>query len=483
MPKRAIGIEITRGGVHVAQVALTRRGPRVEVAVHRALDPGVPSADGQASVIREVLAEGGFRRGLPVGLAFGAGEGFFRSLTSDLPSVRLVRRTLAFELEDAFPVPGAELTLDVVAAPGSDGGPRYLVGAVRRQTFEAARDAVEASGGRVAVADTSAACLRAAALRGRDIVGKTPVAILGLREDHAELCVTDGRTLYAARHMPAPTPDDPEAGRALAREIEMLWRAAFGEAAPATTSVALCVENGARPGLAASLGEALGLDVAAMDVFEGCAFADAALPGDCSPAALGAALRAAAPSKGGMDFLEAGRLNVDPGAEARKGMALPVALVVLVAAAWVAGLFLRLHRLEGEYLQLKRETRKTFAESMPKERQMVNPVAQLDERLGSLRKERDVFAAVARTEVPALRVLNAIGATDPRKRGADITDIRGAGNRVQLRGTIKTLRALEEFKKALEAAPAFEKARISDVDAGRPAAPLKFTLILTLATG
>ena len=477
MPKRAIGIEINRGGVSVVQIALKRRGPRVEIAARKTVEGGV------AAAVREALAEGGFRRGLPVGLAFGSGEGFFRCLASDLPSVRLVRRTLGFELEDAFPVPVGELVLDVIAAAPSDSRRRYLVGAVRRETLDATREAVEEAGGRPAVADTSAACLRAAALWGRDVAGKTPVVMVGLGDGQSVMCVTDSRSVCAARHMPPPPVGDAEAGEALAREVEMLWRSTFDEATPATTSVALCIANDSAPGLAASLGEALGLEVVELDLLEDCAFADAALPGDCSPAALGAAIRAAVPVKGGMDFLEADRLNVDPVTEARRGMALPVALVVLLAAAWGAGLFLRLRRLEGEYRTLKRETRKTFAEFLPGERRMVNPVAQVAERLTSLRKERDVFAAVARTEVLPLRVLNAIGAANPRKLGAVVTEIRGAGNRVQIRGTIKTLRALETFKKALEAAGAFDKVRVSDVDAGRPGAPMKFTLTITPAAG
>ena len=476
MSRRTIGVEISGDSVRAVQILSSRRALRVERVYTQPLGEAAAFAEELAAAVKAALTEGGFRRGAPVGVALSWGEALFCALETDLPKLRHVRRTLAFELEDEFPPPVDGLVLDIVAGrKAAAGARRVLVGAARRATLEAVARGIEEAGARCVVVDAGACALHAAVLWDHDVARDARTGILHVEGGRGILALGEGRRLVGARHFMCP--DD----AASATEIELTWRDVFGEGPSAEASLAVCGEQDATSDLAAQLQESLECEVAALDPLERSSFSDGASREACSLIAVGAALRAAGRKSEGVNFLEADSLSADPAAEMKKGVVLPAVLLALIAGALVAGLFVRLNRLEGRYSTIKRETRAAFKRILPGEKHMVNPLAQVDERLKTLRKEYEVFASIARNEVAPLRVLQAVSAGVAAEPGARITEMRLAGRTVRLKGTIGSFRSLERLKRSLEAAPEFRKVSIESVDAGRSATFLRFKLVMTVA--
>ena len=136
------------------------------------------------------------------------------------------------------------------------------------------------------------------------------------------------------------------------------------------------------------------------------------------------------------------------------------ALAAAAAVVWVAGLFLQLSSLDSSYGQLKKQTEEVFRAAVPEEENLVDPVAQLQQRLDALRKEGEVLTGLNAGGPSPLEILYALSRNTPATTGLKLQEIQITAESVRITGICDKFATLSEWQRLLETIPGL---RVKDV--------------------
>ncbi|MFO8009166.1 MAG: GspL/Epsl periplasmic domain-containing protein [Candidatus Brocadiia bacterium] len=487
MANRSIGIDVGRQEIRAVQMICRGRRTRVERALSCPLPaPGEP-AGSAATALRELLAEGGFRRRVASAVAAPPGAVFFHRHQTELSNLQQARRVLPFELEDELPLAFGDAVLDICTAEQlPDGGYDLLVGAVDRDILHRRADVLRKAGMPCDLVDAEVCALLTLTLASHPEAADGAALVAEVREERVIMGLArDGRLLNArslARPPEGASPDEESAsetlGATLARELQLTWRQACRGALPEEATVFLA----ARQGLQADLGELLqarlAASVRALDPTAGVTLEEGVELGAEDAVALGLALRAAGKGEG-PDFLRADRATAEQARARRRAGFVLVALLVLVSSAWLVRLFMRLGRLERRNEALESRIEQTFRQTLPDQPHMVDPVVQVRRRLEELRREYERFASVTGRGESPLRLLRQISVALPRSIEVRVTELNLSGRTVTMQGITDSLKSLDALQASLSAEPLFSGIRVKEVSVGSGNA-VRFTVEINL---
>jgi Tfp pilus assembly protein PilN len=156
----------------------------------------------------------------------------------------------------------------------------------------------------------------------------------------------------------------------------------------------------------------------------------------------------------------------------------------LAAAAvivWAVGLFLQLSSLESSYGQLKKQIETVFRETVPEEQNIVDPAAQLQQRLTAFRKEHDLLAGLNPNRKAPLEVLYALSQNTPTTAGLRLHDILITGDSVRIAGTCDSFRTLSDWQRLLETIPGLHVVDVPHPTRDPQSGKVQFTI--SLSTG
>ena len=476
MPKRTIGIDVGRTELRAVQLAWSGKTPRLEHACAVAVGDGdAPARWGDAFVKLKRRKE--LRFGAPTVLSAAAGSVMYQSLDTDLPDLDSVRRVLDFELEDEFPHPVGEAILDAAFAESLDDGlVRYLAAAAPRRMVESVVEGAKDAGLDAEEMTTDGMAL-AEIVRAQAAKDGERLAVLLAGERCLLALVREGRAV-ALRDASDAIGDAVGRERlgAVAREVEIMLRTSCrcGDA----PRLAL-VDSGAQGrALAEGLGEALGREVELLDLAE-CVGSE-----ECDSrwaVAVGLALRAGRSTED-MDFLKVEARRGEAAQSLRRGVAALGVLAVLVFGLWAALVAFDLNRMESQHRDLRRSIAAAFTEAMPGE-PLVQPQAQLDERLRGLRAEHEGFRAMAREGLSPLDVLRFVTARVPQEMELRLDDMLIEGGRVRMRGQTDSFAAVENLKGLLERADEVAEAKIDEAQTGGRNGAVRFAITIQMRGG
>ena len=176
----------------------------------------------------------------------------------------------------------------------------------------------------------------------------------------------------------------------------------------------------------------------------------------------GLALRMLAPEyTSGINFLEADTVNTKSTTSFKKELTICAVLVAAIAAFSLIGLFMRVSQLETKYATVKNDIRESFKTALPQEKNIVNPLAQLGERLQSLKQDYTLFGPVSGAR--PLEVLRAVTANTPADMKISFDDMLITTESVRLTGTSESFESVYNWQRLLQDARQF-----SSVDVGNP---------------
>jgi len=466
MSSRSIGIDIAAGRIRAVQVARTRRGLTVE----RTHVAEAASPDAVAQVLGELATRHGFNRRARITTAMPHGTVCFRTVHSDVRERRRARQVIRFHLEDDVPVPFDELVVDL-CGPASDAGDVLAAATSRTDLDRHVR--LMADAGLTCHAVDAAPCALLAAMNAGAPSDDSPRMLVHVDGPTAVVAAAQSGRLVTARAVRLP---EDGAAAVLAREIDLTWHTAFRRAMTDETCIAIVGDDR----LAAQLAGELRRNVAQADYRPEIIWQTDAKPDPRYAVAVGLAVRALMPAERRLNFLSAGDAN-QPGPAGVRYQAMATAVLAsAVAAVWCAGLFLRLGRMEGEYQRLKHEARRVFEQTLPGEK-AVNELAQLEERVAAMCKQRDELAAITgtgATGVSPLEVIHRVSAAAPDDAGMRVSEMSVCGRTVRLAGTIGSFRAVDNLRTRLLSCGQFESVAIHDVATDRSTGAVRFTLAL-----
>jgi Tfp pilus assembly PilM family ATPase/Tfp pilus assembly protein PilN len=485
MPKRYIGIDIGRSHVCAAQVARTAEGVRVEKAFAMQTRR---NSDSLPAILHSLTDKHGFDRRAETVVCLPHQAFFFADMETDARGLESIRAPAATGLNDCFPIPADDIVAQVCSVLPLEGGKSsVLVAASSRGQLGEGLHLLSEGRIKPACIDTPTTAVHATILTNHPESATGLAVVLHVDFATLSLAVTQEGRLLLVRNIPTFSSGDQDAKTVaqetadlVAREIEMTWKRLFDNAPDPGSRLFLVAPAPMAGPLASALQEKTGGRVIPVDPYAQVARAedvDADLP-IC--VAEGLALRALQPEKSRhIDFLAAYRARTRPKLRLTRELSVCGGLAVAAGIVWVAGLFLQLSSLETTYGQLRKQMETVFRETVPDEQNIVDPAAQLQQRLDALRKECGLLTSLNPGRSAPLEILYALSRSTPATADVKLHDVLIAADSVRISGSCDSFTTLSEWQRQLEAIPGLQVVDVPRPTKDAQSGKVRFTISLS----
>ena len=486
MVKRCIGIDIGSSYLRAAQISRTGEELHVEQVFSTRIRR---SADSPPDVLRSLISKYGFACGADIAISMPHDAVFFRSLEADFAGSEQVNEPGKPTLEHNFPIPPDEIV--------AEAGPyrklpdeRYsaLTAAVSRASLRERLNLLATAKMHANLVEPAIFAIHSSiAVNHPEIMTGTAI-IAYVDERYLTLAVTQNNDILIVRNTPFISPSENNTNLAqeqiaevLSREAQITWRKVFGSEVEEDTKVYLATGGNVPGGLEAVVEEILPCQIIIVDPYAKVKFSAEHNSDGAICLAEGLALRILAPEKTtGINFLEADNANIKPTLNLKKEFVICATLVATIAAISLAGLFMRLSHLETKYAHIKNEIREVFQRTLPDEKNIVSPLAQLEQKLESLRKDHQLFASFWPTGLAPLEVLRSITASTASQASVKIDDLLITGESVRLTGTCDSFESVYQWQRLLQEIPEFTLVDVQDVQREPKTGAIHFTILISL---
>ena len=130
---------------------------------------------------------------------------------------------------------------------------------------------------------------------------------------------------------------------------------------------------------------------------------------------------------------------------------------------------------------MKDKSTEIFKHVLPEEKNIVNPLAQLEQELQSLRKDHALLAPISSSSTGPLEVLRAVTLSTPPSAGIILDDMLITTELVRLTGTAQTFESVYNWQRLLQGAPPFSVVDVRDVRREPESELVNFTVLISFA--
>jgi Tfp pilus assembly PilM family ATPase len=315
------------------------------------------------------------------------------------------------------------------------------------------------------------------------------VIIAHINDSHLTIAVIQDNHILMVRNIPLVSSynsNNPEHRQEVVKmvtlEVGTTWQKVFAEKINTDTRIYLTKSSNVSNNLETAIIEALNCKIVTVNPY---AMAKNSpqrnnLPDICI--AEGLALAMSSPDKAtGINFLEVERNSITPTINMKKEIAIYTTLIATIAVTLIGGLFLHLSGLESKYATVKNEINEIFKQTLPQESNIVNPLAQMDQKLQSIRKSCALFAPVSKARLTTLGIFHAISASVPSQANIDTILITAESARIT--GVCSSFELVYSWQKQLENNQAFTNIDVQNIKMNTQTQKIDFTMSITLAIG
>ena len=487
MPKRCIGIDLGRSRVCAVQVARTAEGFRLEKALAMQTRR---STDSLPAILHSLTREHGFDRRADVAVALPLHAFFFADIETDAKGLERIRAADTAGLKDYFPIPADDIVAQVCSVRRMDGGRNsVLVAASSREQLREGLQSLNEGRIKPARIDTPITTVHATIAMNHPESAAGLAIILHVDESTLSLAVTQEGGILLVRNIPMFSSDDQEdeafarqTAEIVAQEIEITWQRLFGNDPDPGLRIFLVAPRRMAASLAPSIQDKTNSQVIPVNPFARVARSEEVAANLPLCVAEGLALRTLQPEgTDPIDFLGAYRTRTRPKFRITKELTVCAGLAAAAAVVWVAGLFLQLSSLESSYGRLKKQAQEVFHQTVPEEENIVDPAAQLQQRLDALRKECEILTCLNSGRPAPLEILYALSRNTPATASLRLQDVLIAGDSVRITGSCDTFATLSEWQRLLETIPGLRVVDVPRPTKDAQSGKVQFTI--SLSTG
>jgi len=456
MAKRCIGIDIGLSHVRAVQIARTPDGFLLEEKFGMQTRR---STDSPVEILRSLPVEHGFDRHADIVLSLPYHAIFFAGTETDTAGLQALRAGEASILKDDFPIPGDEILVQVCSERTLPQGNHFVLVAATSSAplAEELRGFDEARMPPAAI-DTSVTALRTAVAWNHPESAEGTALILYVDESALNLTVLqDGEILMVRNipvHMRGVANDESLAERVatiIEGEVEITWRKAFGANPDADMRIYLATARETAEPLAATIQEKVEGQLVVVNPYAAVQPSQGAEADFPVLVAEGLALRMlSADQTDRVDFLAAYNERMRPRLNAGKQLAVCAALLAVTAVVWFAGLLIQLSFLEKEYARAKQQIETVFRATLPEEKNVVNPLAQIQQKLDAFQEEYDLFAPFRPERLSVLATLDLLSAHTPAEGHLTLDDVLVVADSVRVMGACDSFATLSQWQHRLE---------------------------------
>jgi len=506
MVKRCIGIDI--GSSHLRAVQLAR--VEQELHIEKIFSTQIRrNTDSPPDILKSLISRHGFDSRAAIATSVPQDAVFFRNLETDFAGLEQFRQHDSAALEHDFPLSADEIATQVYSYRQlPDGRFSVLTVAVSKKSLRQRRNLLAEAKMHPDLAETAIFAIHAAVAVNHPEIKQGLAIIAYVDESYLTLAVTQDnnilivRNLRLIRHPDSNAGPDPSgtggAGSAqeqitevLSGEAEISWRKIFGTEIEPDSRFYLVTGGGVSDDLKAAVEQKLPCQTIFVDPY-----ANIKRSPDCEAdgtmcLAEGLALRLLAPEKtAGVNFLQADNGGRKPTLNLKKELVICAALVSAIAVFLLVGLFVRLFYMERNYARIRNEIREVFRTALPEEKNIVNPLVQLEQKMESFRKDYQLFATFHPTSLAPLEVLHRIsmsvpsqaGFTQPiRWAGFKVDDLLITPSSVRVSGTCDSFESVYRWQEFLQKVPGFALVDVQDAQKEAQSNVVRFTILISSA--
>ncbi len=484
-PKRCIGIDIGRFHVNAVQIARTPEGIQVERRI------GIQtrrSTDSLARVLRSLTHEHGFDAHAEVAVSLPHHVFFFADVETDPAHVEPIRAGDTAPLKDYFPIPAEDMIAQVCSVlPGKAGKNLVLVAATSCESFREQLSVLREAGIEPSCVQTPTTAAYATVLAHHPQGAKGLAVMLYVDESTLSLAVMLDGNVLLVRNLPMLSADDQDP-RTLARqtadiitqEIEITWKRLTGKTPDAGLRIFLIASQRMANVLAPAVAERIDSQVIPIDPYAGAAKAETVEAEFSLCIAEGVARRGVqSRTSDRVDFLAAYRVRTRPPIRPKRELAICGGLAAAAVVLWIVSLFMQLASLESQYANLKEQEAAIFRRVAPDERTIVNPAAQLQQRLDALRKDGELFTCFNPGRPAPLEVLSMLSRQMPDKGSLKLEDTLITGDSVRIQGTCDSFATFFAWQQLLEKTPGLHLSGTPKPEEDPQSKKVRFTVSLS----
>ena len=156
------------------------------------------------------------------------------------------------------------------------------------------------------------------------------------------------------------------------------------------------------------------------------------------------------------------------------------ALVGSIIIIALAGLFIRFSRLESEYARLQNNINSVFRQTLPEEKNIVNPLVQLDQKLKVLQTDYKSFGS-ALPDFGPLEILHTVTESIPSQSNISIDNILITTESIRITGSTQSFEYLYNWQEILQEVPEFTAVDVHNPNRDTQSKTVRFTILISLA--
>lgn len=488
MIKRSIGIDIGSFGLCAVQASRATGQFRIEKTFST---PTRRSSDSMPDILRSLASQHGFDRRAEVAISMPHNTVFFRNLAACSGNVEQAHELADSVLEHNFPMQSDEIVAQSCShhqLPGEEYS--VLTAAVARKSLHERLNTLAGTRMNPALVDAVIFAIHSTITVNHPEI-KTGKAIIAYVDEHyIALAITQDNNILIVRNIIIDSLSGNDADLAqkriaetLSNEVKITWQKVFRCEIEENTRIYLASGDCGLSGLEALVEEhphcqAIAVNPYARVESSSDSHSDASI---C--VAEGLALRALAPEETtGVNFLENDNAEVKPTFDLKKDFKICAKLVAAIAVISLIGLFIQSSRLETRYTDIKNEIKEVFQQTLPEEKNIVNPLVQLEQKLQSLQKDYSLFGPVSGATTGPAEILYAITKSLPLGASISIDSMLITTDSVRLTGTSRSFEPMYNWQRLLQDIPQFSTVDVQDIRRQQNGELVNFTILISLTT-
>ncbi|MBW7990535.1 MAG: hypothetical protein FVQ84_11035 [Planctomycetes bacterium] len=488
MVKRCIGIDIGASCLCAVQVVRTDEGFCVEKAFGTQIRR---STDSPEEMLRLLFNRYGFDRRAEVAISMPHDTVFFRNLKTDSVGLEQIREGNWFALEHNFPVGAEKIVAQVYSYnPTPDGKYSVLTAASTRQSLYERLNIFTEAKLRPGLVEAAIFAVHSTVAVNHPEIMAGQAIIAYIDGYYLTLAIIRDNDIVVVRSIPVITESEDDIksiqkqmAHVISREAQITWRKVFGTDIEQNTKIYLITTGQTSDYLVVKIGKKLRSETIVVDCYATVENLSRNMVDIPVCVAEGLALRVLAPEQTkGINFLEADKTDAAPALNLRKEFVFCATLICAIAVFLLVGLFTRLSHLEAAYARVKNETTEIFKTTLPDEKNIVNPLAQLEQKIESFRRDSRLFASLSDSGLSPLDALYKISVSSPLPENIKVDDILIGADTARINGTCDSFEPVYQWQQLLQEDPGFTFVDVKYIEKQSKSGLVEFTMLLSLST-
>ncbi|MBN2457200.1 MAG: PilN domain-containing protein [Sedimentisphaerales bacterium] len=486
MVKRCIGIDMTSSYVCAVQIARDLDQFCLEKVFTAQIRR---KKDSPSEKLRSLTSQHGFDHRADVAMGIPHDGAFFTNVEIDSTTLEQIHKGEMSALEHSFPVKPDE----IIAQPYSyrqlpDEKYSALTVALTKKSLRERLNVLAEGKMYPKLVDADIFAIYATIVTNHPEIAVGLAIIVYINTSYLTFAVTKDNDILIVRNIPIVSRSQNDAGLAqqqlietFSREARITWWKVLGTEIEQNTKIYLVVQGQTPNELQTAIEQCLCCETIIVNPYARVK----STAGDNGHAqvcvAQGLALRLLAPEKNvGVNFLNVDNRSEKQALNLRKELTTLGILIAAIVVVSPIGLFMRLAHLETKYRNIRNEIRQTFVHVLPEEKNIVNPLAQLEQKWQILRKTYMLFAPISESGVGPLEILRAITISIPQQANISINNILIDTESVRLKGIAQSFESVYDWQQQLQKASQFSSVDVQDIRREPKNESVHFTIFMLL---